>query len=403
MGSAFRMTRALIAIVADDLTGAADAGLGFARAGFRTRVIWPDASDDAVVRIPLDAAEVLAIDTGSRAVSRERAVAITTRVVTDIRATGIATLYKKIDSTLRGHVGDELASTLDAWHPWSMAVVAPAFPAMGRTTIDGQQCVGGALLSERSIVRPIERAGLRAAQLDLGRIRSGNLVLSLGDLRDRGIRAVVCDAETDADLDAIAAAGVSLGSRLVWVGSGGLSAALSSHLGSVRPPATRYPDQLPSLSQRPVLTIMGSRASVAREQLRRLIDSGSEHVVSRGSSGVVDEVGRHLEMARDVVVSIEADGAHDGSRRDNPRLAGALASMLRPLADRIGGLILTGGDTAIGVLRAWGVTGLQLVGQVQAGIPVSMTDGDLRLLVVTKAGGFGGPSALAAARDRLRD
>src|SRR5688572_29433036 len=99
------MTRASIAIVADDLTGAADAGLGFARARFRTRVIWPDPAE---LHILVDGSEVVAVNTGSRGMSRDQAVTITRRVVADLRSTGLATLYKKIDSTLRGYVSDEL-------------------------------------------------------------------------------------------------------------------------------------------------------------------------------------------------------------------------------------------------------------------------------------------------------
>jgi D-threonate/D-erythronate kinase len=76
--------------------------------------------------------------------------------------------------------------------------------------------------------------------------------------------------------------------------------------------------------------------------------------------------------------------------------------LLRPVLPAVGGLVLTGGDTAIGVLGAFGVTALELVEEIEAGVPLSMSVGAIALPVVTKAGGFGGPNALRHARDRLR-
>jgi len=55
-----------------------------------------------------------------------------------------------------------------------------------------------------------------------------------------------------------------------------------------------------------------------------------------------------------------------------------------------------GGNTAQAVFRALQTTGLTLTGQVAAGIPYGrLLDGPFRgLPVVTKAGGFGGDTAL---------
>ena len=53
-------------------------------------------------------------------------------------------------------------------------------------------------------------------------------------------------------------------------------------------------------------------------------------------------------------------------------------------------LVLTGGDTAIAVLRRLGCGSLEVPGEFEPGVPVSgatLTDGPVR--IVTKAGGFG--------------
>ena len=57
-------------------------------------------------------------------------------------------------------------------------------------------------------------------------------------------------------------------------------------------------------------------------------------------------------------------------------------------------LVLTGGDTAVGVARRLGAVGIQLEGEVEPGIPVGTLIGSSPYRVVTKAGSFGEPGTL---------
>jgi 4-hydroxythreonine-4-phosphate dehydrogenase len=435
---------ASIALVADDLTGAADAGVGFAKAGFATDVRWLDGPGTGAVnetgaesvRLPLDHAQVLALDTGSRRADAAAAARVTGQVVSYLRSAGVATLYKKIDSTLRGHVGEEVAAALRAWRPWSMAVVAPAFPAMRRQTIGGELRVDGvAPGGEASIVRRCERAGLQTVHVDLGRVRGGTLALFLRDALDRGLRAVVCDAETDADLEAVASAGAAMGPRIVWVGSGGLSQVLPRHLSATPDAETWAMDAAaaraaahrssPDDRRAPVLVVVGSRTSVARQQVAQLVAAGVAPIAvsaallrasvpaSTASGGGafataegagvrwVESLAAAMDRDADVVVSIERTD-DDGFAGEDASLPGTLGRLLRPLAGRIGGVGLIGGDTALGVLRAWDVTSLRLVGEIEPGVPLSWSAGAVRLPVATKAGGFGAATTLLTIRDRLR-
>ena len=84
-------------------------------------------------------------------------------------------------------------------------------------------------------------------------------------------------------------------------------------------------------------------------------------------------------------------------------LSAALAALVRPFAGRVGALVATGGETARAVFEAWGVNRLRLIGEVEAGLPFSVTSGWSRELpVLTKAGGFGGPETLLRCRQFLR-
>src|SRR5947207_1309320 len=113
-----------LTIVADDLTGACDAGTLFAGKAPVPVTVWPD---------PPVAAEIAVVDTESRRLDRAAA----TDRVSDAAAqrAGATSWFKKIDSTLRGHVGAEIVALLQATRTPS-AVACPAFPSEGRTVLD---------------------------------------------------------------------------------------------------------------------------------------------------------------------------------------------------------------------------------------------------------------------------
>src|SRR5215212_3402647 len=123
------------AIISDDLTGAADTGVQFARAGYRTAVAFRDAPIP-----PAEDLHAVALDTDSRAMPAGFAAKRVLEAGHTVRDARL--VYKKLDSTLRGPVAAELAATLEATGR-DRAVVAPAFPAAGRTTVDGVQLVRG--------------------------------------------------------------------------------------------------------------------------------------------------------------------------------------------------------------------------------------------------------------------
>jgi uncharacterized protein YgbK (DUF1537 family) len=67
----------------------------------------------------------------------------------------------------------------------------------------------------------------------------------------------------------------------------------------------------------------------------------------------------------------------------------------------VGGLVLTGGDTAVSVARRLGATGLRVDDELEPGVPVGRLLGPRPYRVVTKAGGFGSRDVLRTACDAL--
>ena len=114
-------------LLADDLTGALDTAAELSALCGPVRVLW---DGDAA-----STAGSIALDSGTREIERDAAVARVEALARALVGAGIA--YKKVDSLLRGHAVAELAACLGLG-AWRHCVVAPAFPAQGRITRGGR-------------------------------------------------------------------------------------------------------------------------------------------------------------------------------------------------------------------------------------------------------------------------
>ena len=385
------MTGAPLAlVVADDLTGAADSAVAFARRGVPTRVSFdlPSAPEGT---------EVIAVDTDTRRAHPGDAA----RAVTDAVAAAppARVTFKKIDSTLRGNIVTETDAVLQAADA-ALAVCAPAFPGTGRATVNGVQHAHGQQIGD---VRRLF-AGMPVAGVGLAAVRAGELAERLDRAVTDGTRVVVVDAETDADLTIVARAAFAVPTRIVWVGSGGLAAAVAR---------TLVPDPRPVSHPRiagPVLVVVGSGTPQAAAQAAAVRRTGAcevtfpaAHLLSCDLAALgpaARRVGRRLAEQADVLVTI-GDG-HLIPRGGGRPAAAALARVLAAVEPAPAALVVTGGETARLLTAALGATGLALAGELQAGVVVGRLVGNVTFPVVTKAGAFGGPEALVDAVARLR-
>jgi uncharacterized protein YgbK (DUF1537 family) len=114
----------------------------------------------------------------------------------------------------------------------------------------------------------------------------------------------------------------------------------------------------------------------------------------------IQQAARRLAHDEHVILTPADDSPFDGQA-----VADALAELTRRLVTggHVGGLVLTGGDTAAAVCAALGGSALWLRGETQPGIAWGVLLGGVLpgLPVVTKAGGFGADEALAVAIGRL--
>ncbi len=130
------LNREVVAI-ADDFTGANDAGVSLALSGKKVSVAFqtPFTGDT----------DALVINSESRALRASEAAEKLTHYAAEINAA--KWLVKKIDSTLRGNPGAEVEALLRL-SGQRQAIIAPAFPAAGRTTQNGVCLVKGVPVTE---------------------------------------------------------------------------------------------------------------------------------------------------------------------------------------------------------------------------------------------------------------
>jgi D-threonate/D-erythronate kinase len=404
-------------IIADDLSGAADCAAGCAIRGLPTRVLL------GVPSTGHTATAALAVDLNSRDRAAEGSALAVSDAIRRLHPARGA-LYLKIDSTLRGNWASDLIAArhaiADVTGRRALAIVAPAFPALGRTTLHGRVLVHSLPLERAQdaahssaprqageIAAPLVRSGLAVRSLGLADVRQGAelLAASLRGAADGGVDAVIADAETDDDLRRVVAGVLAANIEAFWVGSGGLMRQLAPVLGKsglVISPLPRCPS--------PRLFVVGSAAGVSHHQYEQLTTQRDVLAISAapddllgGHVGAMRDLERQLDLAidadRDVAVEIARRLPSDAAL--DARLTAALASMVAPRLARAGALVATGGATVRSILEAASVTGIELGGEIEPGVPWGRTLGSLKLPIITKAGGFGDPGTLLRCRDAL--
>lgn len=409
MGSSVWKTPVLV--IADDFTGANDAGSGLAQAGARVHVLFGTGASQ-----PDEAADVLVISTDSRAASATQAAERVTQVVQHYAAQfQQGWLFKKIDSTLRGNVGAETVAALRSSSK-KMALVAPAVPRLGRTTREGSVWVNQRLLTDTEFAsdpktpirsaRILDQMQIDGMEIDLATLRSDRLDAVLAAAQG----VVVVDAETEADLARLIAAAARLSETPLLVGAAGLSDALGAAL-SVRP-------------SRPVLAVVASMSRQAEQQIAALLNQQAVEIVDVdirqlfqqpawcGRDSWIEQAAAALRAGRHTVIRTCQHESQRHAIEDlcqqhsvtRQQLGEAICQLLGEMtlslcrAQLPHALYLSGGDAAIAVAQALGASGFKIQGLVAGCVPHGvLLNSEFTLPVMTKAGGFGDENTLVAA------
>lgn len=327
-----------LCIIADDLTGALDAAAPFARRGLRTTVAFnPQALPDALGAC----GEIVTVSTQSREMDPDAATRAVEAVVAQLPP-GVS-LFKKVDSRLKGNVEAELAA-LEA----GSFLVAPAIPEFGRVVRGGAVC-GFGIDNPIAIAPRLGALATRMIAPDTG---------SLDDMR----QALEAHPE-----------------RLP-VGARGLAEALAQRMSG-----KDAADGMLALTAGSALFVVGSYDPITLAQVEHLKAGSSVEWI-----GAPNGVALRPVTTGEVTVLQALQGAE---ALDGNEVAGNLArSLPQPGPDFPDFLFLTGGATAEAILSGLGIHHAVLAGEILPGLPVMQTNG---LTIVTKSGGFGEPDTLA--------
>ncbi|WP_434631857.1 four-carbon acid sugar kinase family protein [Thermoanaerobacterium thermosaccharolyticum] len=399
-------------IIADDFTGANDTGVQLKKRGIKTNVI-------------LDSKYIInnqynsyVIDTESRNISQREAYEKVKEVISTALKFKFDFVYKKVDSTLRGNIGAEINAIKEIYRP-ALIVFAPAYPDNKRTTINGIQMMNNVPVSKTEIAndpnKPVKEDNLKkllefetnekAIHIYLEDVRNGKFNF-------KGNKLVSFDAETKEDLMGISKYMLNLNKKILWVGSAGLIDAILNVLYDINP----------------VLCLIGSISKISRQQVEYMSKRGVKIVKvdvasllngKTSKNNIVDETVNLLNNKYDtaLVTTLSYDdyemtikvGNDKGLSKENiskytKEIIGEISKEVISRT-KLCGVFLTGGDTAISFIDHIKAYGTEIIGEVQAGIPLAIINGGMfnGLKIITKAGAFGSEESIYYCIQKLKE
>jgi uncharacterized protein YgbK (DUF1537 family) len=337
----------MLAILADDLTGALDSAAPFAARGLRADI----ALDlEAVAQIVTDKPDIISINLNTREIGSDEARTATAAAISFLPSK--TRLFKKVDSRLKGNIVAEIDAI-----PYSRALVAPAIPTFDRIVELGY-------VAGHGIDKPISIAERFGSHL---------------------VRINAPDTRTHIDMENALAAAERDGTDLL-IGARGLAEALAGRMtnGALSKVAI-----IPAGS---AIFVIGSRDPITLEQIDILRAAIDLHYVAAPNG--------HVNAALEADAALTLIQATPGSYGVSPQaVADALGEGLKgDLSRHSDTLLLSGGATAEAVMRSLGVSRLHLHGECLPGLSVASANGRT---IIAKSGGFGHPDTLKIVADMV--
>lgn len=392
-------------IIADDLTGANDTGVGLARFGYTVQTVTNP------TMLTAQTWDNLVIDTESRHLSPTRAYEKVTEILDTVDTTPYTHVVKKIDSTLRGSIVAEIQAVYASYQP-ALVVFMPALPSLGRTTVGGIHLLHGVPITQT------EMAGDPQAPVTVDNIVQlltqaipARPVCHIGLNDDIGRQTSVLytvDATTDSRMQQVIRQVLAKNQKILWIGSGALvdnliqvlSPSLPSFglVGSVSAIASQQLDHAEQqgigvISMNPTDLLAGKLTSYV-SQVREVLQSGTHCVLASAAS-------RNRDLLSETLAMGQAQGLSTAqtSQKVQQSLAQAAAMIIEQ--NPISGVFVTGGDTAIGLFNHLNVQVFQIIDEVLVGMPLLRLPQHNHLKVITKAGAFGHADTMSFALRKL--
>ncbi|OIN58693.1 four-carbon acid sugar kinase family protein [Arsenicibacter rosenii] len=378
----------MIAVIADDLTGAAElAGIGMTY-GLRVEL--------AMTANPASTADLLVVSTDARSVAEPEAVAQMTAATQAIKALKPSLLYKKMDSVMRGHVLAEVFAQMEVTGRPN-ALLVSANPALGRTLTDGIYYINGVPIAETHFAQDPEFPVWHAHVLTRLRAdRTKVFVRPTGSLLpERGI--AIGEAASVSDLAVWAQA---VGPEVFLGGAAGFFTALLEAHGLRKPAGPE-----PSYSPKTALFVCGTAFGKSVALVKEAADKGyvvSYMPVPLMRAGTYTEAGlkvwtslvaANLLLQEPVIMAIRPN---ETETFDALHLRQCMALAVAQVLDKapVPELIIEGGSTASAILRQLGIQRLAPVQELGPGVIRMQAIERPALHITMKPGSYAWPETL---------
>jgi uncharacterized protein YgbK (DUF1537 family) len=354
----------MIAVIADDFTGAAElAGISL-RYGLSVSVHLDNVIDEN--------ADIVIVCTDSRSTQKAAAIYCTADAVEALMEHESSVIYKKIDSVLRGYVIDEVKVQMELSKK-SKAFILPANPSLQRTISKGEYYINGKKITDTAFVNdpefPISNATVSSMLHD-----ETVQVLKHDDwLPVEGI--VIGEAETTKDVEAWAA---TIDESWMLVGAGDFYTALLQKKYQLEAQAA------PTL-QSPHLYVCGTAFAERKQFIRSL--NCCVYMPDSMSEEWLKETGDIIKKQGKAVIAI--DESSESALTLRTTMAKAVAATVT--RENVKEVFIEGGSTAAAVLEELSIKKLTPVNELSRGV-VRMKSGDL--FVTVKPGSYQLPNEI---------
>jgi len=417
-------------IIADDLTGANDTALQFQQRGASTKILL---DSDCSPKVKAGS-EVWALSSESRNISEDIAISrVENAVKTFVENFSFDYYYKKIDSTLRGHIALETLTMLNILE-YDAAIIVPAFPQEGRITVGGYHMAKGVPIGRTEIaidphspiteshVPTLLKSQLPEAMADLIGVidlrtvmnGAGPVLMKINELVKEGKKLIVADSTSLTDIEQIALAINKSDYKLLPTGTAAGAQVLSKYwLAGIEKEDNSASINLGSL---PKFIVSGTATQITANQIKKLEQSDdfedvnfialeTQEILNGVTDSLVERV--VLNLISGVTVCVHTSDLianFDGFSEDSfnaeltkDKFAGMITDFLAELTQKVierkdAILITLGGETSYKCCKAINSNELRLVDEVAPAI--SLCSDINHRWIITKSGNLGNSNTL---------
>jgi uncharacterized protein YgbK (DUF1537 family) len=372
-----------ISIIADDFTGANDIGIQLKKYGLK--VITKTYNTKISVK-----SDVEIISTESRNIDKKQAYERVKNSFLEIKASD--KFFKKIDSTLRGNIKEELKAIQENIDKKEKILVIIGFPNTNRKIINGKHYIGETPLHltefKNDPYHPIKTN-------DLLEYFQGEIV-KINDIRDNlkeklentKSQIIIFDTENNNDLDIIAKSVIELQLDKYIIGSSGIMEYLMKYWG---------------YSKQQIAIISGSCNAKNIEQIKILEKDNNIEVVD------VDFTKKNIDVdikkyKKDILIRSIKDIEQYNKSKLNYEIE-EITDIFTEISKKIikensiKNLIISGGEISINVLKKLNIEYLEVIKEIEPGIAyLKYKDYN----IITKPGGFGSEKFYKKAYDFMK-